>query len=58
MMKLVHIFDLDRPDADEPILINLSNVNYMRNNYDFNCTVVHFNNGEHLIVKEQLQDLM
>lgn len=57
MMKLVHIYNVANPECNEPILINLDNVNYMRVNYDFNCTAIYFNNGEHLIIKEQLPDI-
>lgn len=58
MIKLVHIFDLDRPDVDEPILVNFNNVNYMRNNYDFNCTNIYFSDGSGIIIKENISDLL
>ena len=58
MLKLVHIFDFSRPDINEPILINLSNVTYMRNNYDFNCTSVYFNDGSGIIIREQLNEFI
>ena len=58
MMKLVHVFNLSNSECNEPILINLDNVSYMRANYDINCTTVYFNNGERIIIKEQLQDII
>ena len=58
MIKLVHIFNADKPDCSEPIIINLDNVTYLRHNYDFNCTNVYFIDGSGIIIKEQLPELI
>ena len=58
MIKIVHIFDANKPELQEPILLNFDNISYMRQNYDFNCTNVYFVNGDSIIIKEQLDELI
>ena len=58
MIKLVHIFNAYKPYMEEPILLNLDNVNYMRPNYDFNCTNVYFSDGSGIIIKEQIDEIL
>ena len=57
MLKLVHIHNLLNTESNEPIVLNLNSVCYLRYNYDLNCTMVYFSNGQQLLIKESLTDL-